>query len=433
MISGLVKVAPDLNPPEATEVAIIGGGIVGTCTALFLAERGIPVCLFEKGEIAAEQSGRNWGWVRKMGRGEQDIALAILADDIWPTLAQRTGEQVGYRRVGALYPCDTEAELAEQSQWRDRVAVPAGVDSRLLDARQTAALLPGCVRDFKGALHTPSDGSAEPFWAAPGIAQGARKKGARIFTRCAVRGLEYSAGRVSGVITEQGRVACNSVIIAAGAWSRQFLQHIGVRLPQLRLRASVRHVEGVDLPDLCVSAKDLSFRKRMDGTLTFAKRDLNTVEVGPDHLRFLLRFLPMLREQRKLVRLRIGGSFFEAMRHAKDWNNEDTSIFEQVRVLGKPGEKAVLDRAQASLCEAFAELGSITPIQDWSGYIEATPDGLPVIGPVTGRDGALLATGFSGHGFGIGPAVAQLLAQMVGGEATSVPLRQFQLHRFAAG
>lgn len=433
-LRGLTHVEGDAELPARTSVAIIGGGIVGVMAALVMAERGVPVCVFEKGAIAGEQSGRNWGWVRKMGRQSADIALAILADEIWPTLQQRTGHPMGFRINGSVYPCDTDAQVEEQRQWRDTIGRPAGVESYLLTAGETANLLPGCVRPFVGALHTPSDGCAEPFQAAPGIALGARAVGAKLFTNCAVRGLDREGGRVTGVVTEKGRVACDTVILASGAWSGLFLRHLRIRLPQLRLRGSVCQIEGdIDAPDICCSARDVSVRKRLDGTWTFAKRDLNTTDLSPDHLRYLFDFLPTLKQNRGVIGIR--GSvpgFVKAWQDGRDWSDDQVTVFERDRILDPPGDPAILAKARESLIAAFPAFRDMKVVQDWSGYIEGTPDGMPVLGTVPNTPGLIVATGFSGHGFGIGPAVGQIAADLAMGTPVTCDIEPFRFDRFGA-
>ena len=435
-LRGLKPVPSDDALPQAVDVAIIGGGIVGAMAALTLAEQGKSVALFEKGEIGAEQSGRNWGWVRKMGRQASDIQLAILADEIWPTLNQRTGETMGHRVIGSVYPCDTQEQIEAQRQWRDAIGRPAGVDSRLLDAEQTAALLPGCARPFKGALHTPSDACAEPFLAAPGIALGARRAGAQVFTNTAVRGLERSAGRVTAVVSERGTVACEQAILASGAWSGLFLRHHGLRLPQLRMRGSVAQVEGMleaggAPPDICCSAKDLSFRKRIDGTWTFAKRDLNATHISPDHFRHFFDFLPTLRQNREVLAIRLSPrDFLRAWREGQDWEDAGESPFERTRSIDPPADEAILSMARASLLAAFPAFETATPVQSWAGDIDGTPDALPVIGPAPGIPGLTVATGFSGHGFGIGPAAGQIAAELAMGKPPSADISAFRMERF---
>ena len=215
-----------------TDVVVIGGGIAGAATALYLAEKGIAVSLCEKGEIGAEQSGRNWGWVRVMGRDAREIPLSLASLRLWDGLDALTGAATGFTRSGIVYTCDGGRDVAAYEAWLEQ-ARAYGVESRLLDAGELAALVPGAARSFAGALYTPNDARAEPQLAAPAIALGARAKGAAVHTHCAVRTIETAAGRVSGVVTEHGRVACSSVVLAAGAWSRLFCGNSGIDFPQL--------------------------------------------------------------------------------------------------------------------------------------------------------------------------------------------------------
>ncbi|MDR3534087.1 MAG: FAD-dependent oxidoreductase, partial [Rhodopila sp.] len=186
--------APPVDPvesdpmvPDATRVVVIGGGIIGVCTAFFLARKGIPVVLCEKGEIAGEQSSRNWGWCRKMGRDPREIPLAMEALRLWPEMNSLVGADTGFRRSGIVYLCRTQEELAKRESWLDLVGKPSQLDSRLLTRDQMNRALPGLAGAWLGALYTPSDGRAEPAHAAPAIAEAARRLGATILTRCAVR------------------------------------------------------------------------------------------------------------------------------------------------------------------------------------------------------------------------------------------------------
>ena len=97
--------------PASTTFLIIGGGIVGLTAALTLAERGIPVVVLEKGRIAGEQSSRNLGWVRKMGRAAPDVPLSVASDRLWEAMPGRVGADVGYRKAGIMYLARTEVEM----------------------------------------------------------------------------------------------------------------------------------------------------------------------------------------------------------------------------------------------------------------------------------------------------------------------------------
>ena len=119
-------VTSDTELPARTGVVVVGGGIIGTSTAFFLARKGIPVVLCEKGHIAGEQSSRNWGWARKMGRDPREIPLAIEALKLWPQLNELTEAETGFRQCGIVYLCKTEADMAKREALaRGRASLPA--------------------------------------------------------------------------------------------------------------------------------------------------------------------------------------------------------------------------------------------------------------------------------------------------------------------
>ncbi|HEX2939689.1 MAG TPA: FAD-binding oxidoreductase, partial [Rhodopila sp.] len=281
-------VSSDPMPPRGTRVVVIGGGIIGVCAALFLARKGVPVVLCEKGEIAAEQSSRNWGWCRKMGRDPRELPLAIEALRLWPEMNTLTGAETGFRRSGIVYLCRSAKELAHREAWLDQAGRTFGLDSRLLAQGEMARILPGLAGDWAGALFTASDGRAEPAHAAPAIAQAAQRSGATILTRCAVRGVETSGGRISGVVTEHGRIGCDSVVLAGGVWSRLFCRSVGLRLPQLPVLSSVMRTEPLSGgPEASASGFGFGLRKRLDGGYTVASWSGNVAPLVPDTFRFM--------------------------------------------------------------------------------------------------------------------------------------------------
>src|SRR3954454_5470158 len=156
-----------------------------------------------------------------MGRDAREIPLAIESLRLWGGMNQRIGRETGFRQAGIAYLCETEKEIATQEQWLTE-ARKYQVDARLLRGAAIDAVVPGASQQFAGALHTPTDGRAEPSQAAPAIAEAARAAGATILTGCAVRGIETQGGRVSGVVTERGRIGVDTVVVAGGAWSRLF-------------------------------------------------------------------------------------------------------------------------------------------------------------------------------------------------------------------
>ena len=190
--------------PSKVDVVVIGGGIIGASTALSLAERGVSVALCEKGRIAGEQSGRNWGWCRKMGRDPAEIPLAMESLRLWERMNARTGAETGFRQRGIVYLCANAKEAAQYEAWLEE-ARPFQMDLRMVASQEIDRLLPGSARRWTAALYTPSDGSAEPELATSAIANAAQRAGAVVLEHCAVRGIETSAGAVSGVVDGERR------------------------------------------------------------------------------------------------------------------------------------------------------------------------------------------------------------------------------------
>ncbi len=421
----------DASLPGRADVAVIGGGVIGVMAALTLAERGVSVALVEKGRIGGEQSSRNWGWCRRMGRDPAEIPLAMEALRQWEGMDGRLGGNTGYRRAGTVYLHGTAAHAAAHEAWLEH-ARPWQIDSRLLTADAVAEMFPGSARRWTGGLHTPGDGRAEPSLAVPAMARAARRAGAAVLTGCAVRGLDLVGGRVAGVVTERGRIACDAAILAGGAWSRLFLGNHGVDFPQLKVLGSVLRTEPLaGLPEQAVGASDWAFRKRLDGGYTVAQRGASVAEVVPDSFRLLRDFLPSLRRGRHELRLRVGRRFVEEARLPRRWALDQATPFEAVRVLDPEPVPGILAEARRNLARDFPGFAAMRVAESWAGLIDSTPDAVPVISPVAPLPGLVLASGFSGHGFGIGPGAGRLAAELATGAAPVVDPAPFRLDRFA--
>ncbi|MGI9331944.1 MAG: NAD(P)/FAD-dependent oxidoreductase [Gammaproteobacteria bacterium] len=420
--------------PRRTSVAIIGGGIVGACTALELAERGVDVTLLEKGVIAGEQSSRNWGWCRQMGRDPREIPLAIEALKQWRGMNERVGAETGFNQCGIAYLCEDEKELAAQAHWLEEHARPYQLDSKLLDAEQVSRRLPGGAKPWKGALFTASDGRAEPHKAAPAIARAAQARGAMVFTQCAVRGLETAAGRVSGVVTERGTVECDSIVLAGGAWSRHLCRSIGIDLPQLTVINSVMRTGPIDAGlEHSGAGNHFGFRKRLDGGYTIAHNRYSVADVLPASFKYFQQFLPALRADWNGLKLRFGKRFFDELAIPRTWPLDRPSPFEKVRILDPPPVKSILDEAGSSLRRFYPAFNDMQVEESWAGCIDVTPDVVPVISEVRSLPGFYLSTGFSGHGFGIGPGAGKLTADLVTGRAPIVDPEPFRYERMIDG
>jgi glycine/D-amino acid oxidase-like deaminating enzyme len=428
------SVPSDSRLPARTGIVVIGGGIIGAVTTLELAERGLDVVLCEKGEIAAEQSSRNWGWCRQMNRDPREIPLIVESLRLWRAMNARVDAETGFRQCGILYLAQTAGELAAKLAWYEENARPYGLSSRPVSGAQAQALQPGAAVRWEGGLYTPDDGRAEPAKAAPAMAEAARRKGAKIFTGCAVRGIETSGGRVSGVVTERGRIDCSTVVLAGGAWSRLFLGNLGIAFPQATVVNSVMRSAPLDagLERSC-SAGKFSFRRRLDGGYTIAHRHLSVADIVPESFTQFFRFLPALRLDRQGLRLRLGRAFLDSLRRKRHWRLDEPTPFEEVRILDPEPVHDVLEEALRSLESCFPAFRNVKIVERWAGCIDATPDAVPVISALDRLPGLHLASGFSGHGFGIGPGAGRLMADLVTGKPPLVDPRPFRYSRYFDG
>ncbi len=422
--------------PEAAEVVVIGGGIAGVSTALFLAERGVPVVLVEKGRIAGEQSSRNWGWIRQQGRDRAELPVMMEANRLWRGLAGRTGEaDLAFTEAGCLYLADDRRTVAKYEEWH-AVAREHQLDTRMLSPAEVRELCPDVEGKWVAGMLTPSDGRAEPIAAVPAMARSARRAGAVIREGCAARCLDIEAGRVAGVVTEAGRVRAGRVVLAAGAWSHTFAANAGADLPQLMVRSTAaRTGPAPNAYGPNVSTPGLSLRRRVDGGYTLATGDVAEHYLSPASFRYVFKFLKLLRVAGREVRLRPAAprGFPGAWGTKRRWSGDEVSPFERVRVLNPEPSAAVVRSIRERMARRFPALAGGDVAEAWAGMIDVTPDAVPVLGEDGRIGGLFFATGLSGHGFGIGPAIGRIMADLVTGREPGHDLARFRPGRFFDG
>ena len=427
------SIISDEAMPAATGVVVIGGGIIGTSAALALARRGVPVVICEKGYVACEQSSRNWGWCRQTGRDEREMPLIVQSLRLWRDMNRMTEADTGFRECGVLYVGESESDEERFNEWLD-MAGPYEVGARLVSGAELDALMPGATRTYRCGLNVPTDGCAEPQSAAPAIARAAQRQGAIVLNHCAVRGIERAGGRVAGVITERGRLGCDAVILAGGAWSSLFCANLGIRLPQLKVLSSViRTAPVAQGPEICTYLDEVAYRRRRDGGYTIARGAGFVAPFVPDSLRYLREFMPTIRKERGSLRVRLNAQSMREFRSPRSWRMSSPSPFEATRVLD-PEPNTDLNRAAvAAMTELYPQFRDVHVVQQWAGYIDVTPDVIPYISPVGTLPGLTVATGFSGHGFGIGPAAGCLAAELAIGATASADPTPFRISRFSDG
>jgi len=417
--------------PDAVDVAVIGGGVIGIAAAWYLLERGFSVLVCDKGRVAGEQSSRNWGWVRVTGRDPDEVPIAIDSLRCWEDISKTLPEPTGFTRQGIIALAGTEAELDEYAQWLD-VARAHGLDSVVLNTNEVKKHLRLGHRSWKGALYTPSDARAEPFLAVPALARGVQARGGIIREHCAVRTIEQQAGQVSSVVTEAGEVRVAAAILAGGVWSSLFLDNMGIRFPQLGVRGTVLRTHAA--PNIFPGAlglHDLFLRRRQDGGYTVAT-GITEHCVGWSSVRFGREFRHSLGSASELA-LAPGKDVTQRRLMSGRWQGDQVSVFEKHRVLDPTPSKKGIKTIQRRLRQRAPELADLGVAQTWAGMIDATPDVVPVMDAIDAVPGLFLATGFSGHGFGIGPGAGKVMAAMVAGDSVDHDLSRFRFNRFADG
>lgn len=418
--------------PGRVDVVIIGGGVAGVGAALALAESGVSVLLCEKGRVAAEQSSRNWGWVRRQGRDPRELPLMTESLGLWRRYAGVLDTDIGFRQTGCTYLCTTEEDAAEREAWLAHAAA-FDIPSRMLSRAEISGLVDTSGTEMHGAITTPDDCLAEPSLAVPALARHAQSLGATIVENTAVRTLMRSAGRVSGVMTEHGPVACDAVILAGGAWSRPFLENAGVSLPQLAVRSSALRTgparANAAPPAGMLGAGGASIRPRRDGGYTIGRAGAARFDLVPAAFRHLFAFLPMLQKRWRIVDLGLGRSFFGPLGYHR-WREDDVTPFEQMRILDPDPDEGLLDDVWRSAQALYPQLAGAERVQAWAGMIDVTPDEVPIIDAVAGVPGLVVVTGLSGHGFGLGLGAGQMAAQLATGGTPLVATDPYRMDRF---
>ncbi len=345
---------------------------------MFLARQGVSTVVCEKGQFAGEQSSRNWGWVRRMGRDERELPLIVEAMRLWEGMQSLVGADVGYRRTGILYLCEDESDVAYHEGWLQRAGEFA-FDTRIVRGE---ALWRHCCRVPRERSMQRSTRPATVGLnlqkAAPAIARAAAAAGATLIANCAVREIETGGGKVSGVVTEHGRIACRTVVVAGGVWSTKLLRTLGLRLPQLGVRASVLRTAPVDGgPDGAAWGENFAYRKRLDGGYTIANGSQTRHDIVADSFRYFADFLPAMRLNWRDLRLGLGATVT-----GLPMKGRAPSPFEQTRILDPLPLAWPLASAFAAMKAAFPVLERVPVVQQWAGMIDATPDAIPVISTV---------------------------------------------------
>lgn len=422
---------PAMHRTRSADVVIVGGGIVGCSTALWLAERGVKVVVLERGQVASEQSSRAWGFVRQQGRHEAEIPLAREANRIWHSLTQRLGAAATEFEVsGILMPAESEED-------EERVAIGLadatanGLDSRRVDAADIRALVPQMHADWRCGLYTPGDAYAEPTVASRSIAQEARRAGAEILEGVIVTGLKTAGDKVVGVRTRGGDIEAGTVLLAAGIGTAHLARGIGLDLPIQMIRSSVgRTSPATPFTRIAVWGPKVAYRPRSDGSFVIGNGYRGAgadYDLTIESLRGLRHFLPAYRRNWRQLKLSLGAEFFDALRRAASGDGAVAQLPEP-----RVNSRKVSGNFQ-QFRRLFPHLDGLSLQTSWAGRIDLTPDVIPIIDRPDPNQNLFVAAGFSGHGFALGPAVGEQMAQWIAEGRPKLDLTAFKADRFTRG
>jgi len=363
---------------------VVGGGVIGCSIAYHLARRGVKVALFEGREIASGASGASAGGVRQQGRDLRELPLAIRSIARWETLAEELDADLEYVRGGHVRLVETADQLETIQPWID-AQVAAGLDLRLVPQSDLPELIPGISPGVLAGTYSPSDGHANPTLTTRAFANAATRLGVAIHTGTRVTGTRRSGQRITGVVTGAGEVACDRLVVAAGAWSTAEMARLGVGLP----------VEVLALQMILTEPKAPVLRQ----VLGSAERKLSLKQIRSG------QFL-------------IGGG----------WPGD--ADLDAGTATPRPSS---ISGSMADAQAVFAPLSSVAIERVWVGIEAQTPDAIPILGAVPGWDNLDVATGFSGHGFALSPIIGQVISEAIVDGAPSVDLSAFGLDRFSQG
>jgi glycine/D-amino acid oxidase-like deaminating enzyme len=430
-----VSAAPPAGPRlEAdADVVVVGAGIVGAATAYHLARRGARVSVLERGAVPGEQSRKNWGFVRQQGRDPLELPLAMEASRMWRGLERELGADLEWAAGGNLALAADRERMARFEQWLD-VAREHGLQTRLLAPGELGEVVPGLAGPWVGGMYTPGDGQADPEKATDAFVRAAQRHGARVHLGCAVQAVTTRAGVVGGVVTERGEIRAPWVVCAAGAWSARLARTLGVELPQRWVRGTVAWTTVAPPVSRCaVWGPRVAFRQRADGSFTIAAGGALDHDLTLDSLRQVRFFLPNYWKNKALFRFHVGRPLLRSLAATLPGSAARRAPLVWDRDHEPVPNAAKVRRARGELARVLPALPPLGIARSWAGIIDATPDLVPVLGEAARPQGFVLATGFSGHGFAMGPVAGRLVAELILDGKASLDIRGFRPGRFAEG
>lgn len=387
------------------QLLVVGGGIMGLAAAWRCARRGRgSVLLLERKSFGAGSSGRSGAILRTHYKDRELVRIARDSLREYAGFEARTGTSIGFHRSGVITLAGpTQDEWLERVRANVQTMRELGVEVELADAARLRALLPGAVvRDGSLASFEPQAGFVDPAATMAAFAQRARKRGADLREGVEVRELRLERGRVVGARTDAGEIECEHLLVVAGPWTRALLARHGLEFPLKVVRPE----------NIYLGVPELASVPGPTRTLRGGHPVVIDLELGS-----YARCEPDRRRTR-------AGRVDYDLDHVLD---DPDALAEEVGPEMKRWARATLAERWPSYAHR-ADAGGL------AAWYTLTPDAQALIGPVRGVQGLWIASGFSGHGFKLAPAIGEGLAQMLHGEpVTAFDPAFFAPDRFDGG
>jgi glycine/D-amino acid oxidase-like deaminating enzyme len=385
------------------------------------------VTIVEKDAIGYEASGRNMGAIGILGKHAAELAAASV--EKWDRLDHEMNHSIDYSKRGRLCPAHTREDLPALDDMM-QTGRATGLPLEMLSGDEVRSRFPTLADNVISAIYSPTDAQVTPRKVMEGYRNLARERAVNVWENCLATGLDIEGGRVKGVLTERGYLRADATMVAAGIWSVRFLDRIDIRVPVQFVTSYIGETNPQKkVLEFFLRGPNYCARQLPSGAVQVAGgyRDL-----GAGHylslydLRNLRLWFPRFLEKRKEVHLTISSRFawFDAL-NAAGRGPVALKTFEPRVPLANLKRK--LQRVQ-KVIPAFRDASFMTA---WGGVIDLTPDALPILGPVENVRDLYVALGFTGQGFGLGPVVGQLMADLISSTRPSLPLEQYRLSRFS--
>ncbi len=385
------------------DVVVIGAGVTGCSIAYRLARAGVDVLVVERGDVTHGTSGACDGYVVMQSKHpgvHLDLALQSIA--LFEHLSEELDYDVHYRRCGCLIM------ITGPDQWKVmdehvRKQREAGLPLELLDREAVMRHEPILTGEFDGASYCALDGQADPLRLGQGFAAGAIRSGARFMLHTEVNSISLAGGRVRGVRTDKGDITCDTVVVAGGIWTPALVEPIGVIAPVEPLRGMILVTEAMPkiFNHVILDARYIAVK-------------FGIPESGDPGAPVNRYKVSLSIEQSYSGNLLIGNT------------RQYTGFDDSTEVDGMNAMKQYVLRVAPSM-------GDLNIIRTFAGLRPRTPDGLPMLGPVKGIDGLVMAAGHEGDGITLAPVTGKIISEYICSGRVPPIMEAFLPDRFQPG